>query len=104
MEGRRRSSCYLHRCFVHNTEIHARSKKKNASKLALTGEEPIKSEALLKRNEKERETETVKSQVHESSSPGPAGPSVPIKTAAERKFEETQRRRVSSSLILWNLD
>ncbi|KIM34218.1 hypothetical protein M408DRAFT_325679 [Serendipita vermifera MAFF 305830] len=73
-----------------------KSKKKNASKLALTGEEPIKSEALLKRVKDDDETPVRKMQssARDSPSAGGSGSGTPVKTEAERRFEETQRRRL----------
>lgn len=63
----------------------------------MTGEEPIKSELLLKIVEGDKE-KVAKSDTHDSPSGTPGGSSTPVKTDAERRFEETQRRRVRSIL------
>lgn len=67
-----------------------RSKRKNPSKVALTGNEPIKSDTLLKLTEgKDKPSKT-----QARDSPGAASGSQDNKTEAERRFEEAQRRRV----------
>ncbi|CCA67690.1 hypothetical protein PIIN_01517 [Serendipita indica DSM 11827] len=63
-----------------------KSKKKNPSKLALTGDEPVKSDALLKARESEDK--------RGSPSAGGSGTATPVKTEAELRFEKIQRRRL----------
>ncbi|KAG8759173.1 hypothetical protein FRC14_006498 [Serendipita sp. 396] len=69
-----------------------KSKKKNASKLELTGEEPVKSESLLKR--KEATEGPSAGGTSDSPSGTPGGSNTPMKTEAERRFEQIQRRRL----------
>jgi hypothetical protein len=75
------------------SDISGRSKKKNPSKVALTGEEPIKSETLLKRVEDKGDSAR-KAVARDSPSAGGSGSGTPVKTEAERRFEQAQRRRV----------
>jgi hypothetical protein len=75
-----------------------RSKKKNPSKVALTGEEPIKSEALLKLKEA-KDSQARDGSPQAAPSGSGSGSGTPKKTDAERRFEETQRRRVSNSML-----
>jgi FAM32A len=79
--------------------ISGRSRKKNPSKVALTGEEPIKSEALVKRIEDKGDS-TRKASTGDSPSAGGSGSGTPVKTEAERRFEQAQRRRVSAFYVI----
>ncbi|PVG03220.1 DUF1754-domain-containing protein [Serendipita vermifera] len=74
-------------------KITIRSKKKNPSKVALTGEEPIKSETLLKLKEGKDARDRDSAQ-QAGTSGSRSGSGTPVKTDAERRFEETQRRRL----------
>ncbi|KAG8832470.1 hypothetical protein FRC17_001291 [Serendipita sp. 399] len=71
-----------------------KSKKKNAAKLELTGEEPIKTQALLKRKDAIEGTSAGGAQRSDSPSGTPGGPSSSRKTDAERRFEQIQKRRL----------
>lgn len=81
------------------SHISGRSKKKNASKVALTGEEPIKSDALLKRVVN-KDDSTRKAVSRDSPSAGGSDSGTPVKTEAERRFEQAQRRRVSAFYVI----
>jgi hypothetical protein len=91
--GRRRSEQDGFCPYVLISDISVRSKKKNPSKVALTGEEPIKSEALAKRVEDKGDSAR-KAVARDSPSAGGSGSGTPVKTEAERRFEQAQRRRV----------
>jgi hypothetical protein len=79
-----------------------RSTTKNPSKVALTGNEPVKSEALLKLVDKDKDEDKDKDtdkdtdgNTQSRNSPNPSG-SQRNKTDAERRFEKVQRKRVRS--------